>query len=70
MPKSPVPLGKSLAKNKSSSSPRYGAKYLVYSFEIGLLHEVRESGSTEPDRVWDLFHALAIRVHARVEMVL
>ena len=45
------------------------AKHLVYSFEIGILHEARERKSTGPDRVWDLFHALAIRVHARVEMV-
>ena len=44
------------------------AKHLVYSFEIGILHEARERKSTGPDRVWDLFHALAIRVHARVEI--
>ena len=68
------------------------AKHLVYSFEIGILHEARERKSTGPDRIWDLFHALqsvymrelkfgpqrpvyqkrsylAIRVHARVEIV-
>ena len=40
----------------------------VYTSSVGLLDEVRERGRTGPDRVWDLFHALAIRVHARVEI--
>ena len=42
----------------------------VYTSSVGLLDEVRERGRTGPDRVWDLFHALAIRIRARVEMYL
>ena len=41
----------------------------VYSSSVGLLDEVRKRKSTRPDRVWNLFHALAIRVHARVEIL-
>ena len=35
---------------------------------MGLLDEVRESRDITQDRVWDLFHAHAIRVRRRVEM--
>ena len=41
----------------------------VYTSSVGLFDEVRERGRTGPDRVWDLFHALAIRIRARVEIV-
>ena len=68
MPKSPVPLGKSLAKNKSSSSPRFVRSAPVYSYWERPLDEVCESRYAKQNRNWDLFHTLAIRVRRRVEI--
>ena len=41
------------------------AKYLVYSLKTGLLQEVREKGSTGPDRVWNLCHVPLPSVYMR-----
>lgn len=47
MPKSPVPLGKSLAKNKSSNSPNLREACQGTPLWVTLLNEVRENQGPE-----------------------